>query len=74
MQTIYLNLPRQRYPHVIDITPQPWWRRTGRAVLALLTFLVAVPLLWLLSAAFAAVLLTGVFAMLVYRAVLRGLP
>ena len=69
MQTIYLHMPRQRGPCPIDITPLPWWRRAARAGLALLTFLVAVPLLWLLGSLFALVILVGGAAMLAYLAI-----
>ena len=65
MNTIYLHLPRVRTHRVIDITPLPWWRRTARAALALLIFIVAVPLLWLLGGLFALALLGGTAAMLV---------
>ena len=64
MQTIRLHLSRQHGPRVIDITPMPWWQRTARAGLALLTLLVAVPLLWLLGGLFALVILVGGAAML----------
>ena len=69
MQTIYLHLPRQHGPRVIDITPMPWWRRTARALLALLIFVVAVPLLWLLGGLFAMAIFAGGAAMLAYAAI-----
>lgn len=47
MPSIYFHMHE---PRVIDITPMPWWRRSARALLALLIFLVAVPLLWLAGA------------------------
>lgn len=65
MHTVYLHLPRVYRHPVIDITPLPWWRRTARAALALLIFVVAVPLLWLLGGLFALALLGGTAAMLV---------
>jgi uncharacterized membrane protein YdbT with pleckstrin-like domain len=68
MQTIYLHLPRRPISRVIDITPLPWWRRTARALLALLIFLVAIPLLWFVGAIFATVVLVGGAAMLGYTA------
>lgn len=64
MNTIYLYLPRVHAHRVIDITPMPWWRRAARAALALLIFVVAVPLLWLLGGLFALLLLGGAAAML----------
>ena len=72
MDTIYLHLPRVRTHRVIDITPLPWWRRTARAALALLIFVVAVPLLWLLGGLFTLVLLGGTAAMLVVGMVHAG--
>lgn len=66
MQTIYLHLPRQHRPQVIDITPMPWWRRTARALLALLIFVVAVPLL---GGLFALAILAGGATMLAYAAI-----
>lgn len=72
MSTIYLHLPRVHTQRVIDITPLPWWRRTARAALALLIFVVAVPLLWLLGALFALALLGGTAAMLVVGMVHAG--
>lgn len=74
MQTIYLHLPSRARPRVIDITPLPWWRRLGRAALALITFLVAVPLLWLAGAMFGAMLLAGAFAILAYHTLAQRLP
>lgn len=65
MKTIYLHLPRVRTHRVIDITPMPWWRRSARAAAALLIFVVAVPLLWLLGGLFALALLGLTAAMLV---------
>ncbi|MDP1532095.1 MAG: hypothetical protein Q8L92_00785 [Rubrivivax sp.] len=72
MDTIYLHLPRVRTHRVIDITPLPWWRRTARAALALLIFVVAVPLLWLLGGLFTLALLGGTAAMLVVGMVHAG--
>ena len=64
MNTIYLHLRRAHTHRVIDITPVPWWRRAARAALALLIFVVAVPLLWLLGSLFTLALLGGTAAML----------
>lgn len=64
MNTIYLHLPRVHTHRVIDITPMPWWRRAARAALALLIFVVAVPLLWLVGGLIALVLLVGITVML----------
>lgn len=50
MPSIYFHMHDPHQPRVIDITPMPWWRRSARALLALLIFLVAVPLLWLAGA------------------------
>lgn len=72
MDTIYLHLPRVPAQRVIDITPLPWWRRTARAALALLIFVVAVPLLWLLGGLFALALLGGTAAMLLAGVVHAG--
>ena len=72
MDTIYLHLPRLRTHRVIDITPVPWWRRTARAASALLIFVVAVPLLWLLGGLFALALLGGTAAMLLVGLVQAG--
>ena len=65
MRTIHLHLPRAHTQRVIDIMPVPLWRRAARAALALLIFIVAVPLLWLLGGLLALVLLGGAAAMLV---------
>lgn len=74
MQTIYLHLPRQRNTRAIDITPQPWWRRTVRTALALLTVMVMVPLLFLFGMVFSGVLLAGTFGLLTWSAVARRVP
>lgn len=72
MQTVYLHLPRRQGQRVIDITPLPWWRRAARALLALLIFVVAVPLLWFAGAIFAIVFLVGGAAMLASAAFRSG--
>lgn len=69
MKTICLHLPRVRTHRVIDITPMPWWRRSARAAAALLIFVVAVPLLWLLGGLLALALLGVAAAMLAGRRV-----
>ena len=50
MQPLYIRVFDLHENRTIDITPMPWWRRSARALLALLFFLVAVPLLWLAGA------------------------
>jgi hypothetical protein len=72
MDTIYLHLPRMHTQRVIDITPVPWWRRVARAISALVIFVVAVPLLWLLGGLFALALLGGTAAMLVIGVLQAG--
>ena len=74
MSTTHLHLPRTHTPGLIDITPEPWWRRAGRAALALLILVMAVPLLWLLwlLGSLVALLLLGGAAALLGAVAVRG--
>lgn len=74
MPSIYFRMHDPREPRVIDITPMPWWRRSARALLALLTVLVAVPLLWLAGAVLGLVVIGIGAAMLGLAAARAGAP
>lgn len=75
MPSIYFHMHDPHEPRVIDITPMPWWRRSARALLALLVFLVAVPLLWLTGAVLGLVVIIGIgAAMLGLAAARAGAP
>ena len=65
MRTIFPHLPRQPGQCVVDITPVPWWQRTARTLLALVIFVVAVPLLWLAGTLLAVLFTVSAVAVIV---------
>lgn len=73
MVTSYVYRARVHGPRVVDITPVPWWRRAARVALAVLTFALVVPLLWLFAAALALAVAAGAAAILA-AAMLRAGP
>jgi hypothetical protein len=64
MRTIYVNMHKPQEPRVIDITPQPWWRRASRVLMVALTVVVVVPVLWFLGGLFLLLLLGAAAVML----------
>lgn len=70
MQPLYIHVFDLHENRTIDITPMPWWRRSARALLAMLFFLVAVPLLWLTGAVLGLFVL-GIGAVMLGLAALR---